>query len=208
MGSLPDSAALTVVAATGLEARAVRRVLPDVRLVRAGVGLSRLAGGGAAGPSGTVVACGLAGSLRAGLSTGTVLVPERLCGPDGGERACDAALVAALAAGARRLGLEPERGPLGTSAALVAGPAREAWAARGCVAVDMESALLEAERLAVVRVVLDTPERDLSTAWLRPATAWLRPAAWRELPWLAREGPRCARLAAEVLAAGLSGGRL
>jgi hypothetical protein len=197
------SGGLTVVAATGLEARAVRRALPGVRVVRAGVGLSRLAGRGAVGGGGAVVACGLAGSLRADLGTGTVLVPDRLHGPDGSQRACDRALVAALVAGARRLGLEPERGPLVTTPALVVGPAREAWAARGCVAVDMESGLLEAERVAVVRVVLDTPGRELSTAWLRPAAALLRPAAWRELPWLAREGPRCARLAAAVLAAGL-----
>jgi len=199
--------ALTIVAATGLEARAVRRALPGVRVVRTGVGLSRLAGRRAAGGlGGAVVVCGLAGSLRAGLGTGTVLVPERLRGPGDGERVCDPALAAALVAGARRLGLEPERGPLATTPALVVGPARQAWAARGCVAADMESGLLEAERLAVVRVVLDTPERELSTAWLRPAAALLQPAAWRELPWLARQGPRCARLAAAVLAAALGPG--
>jgi 4-hydroxy-3-methylbut-2-enyl diphosphate reductase len=188
---------VTIVAATGLEAGAARRAVPGVRVVRAGVGLSRLTGRGTgAGLGGAVVVCGLAGSLRAGLGIGTVLVPERLCGPGGGERACDPELAAALVAGARRLGLEPERGPLATTRELVVGPAREAWAARGCVAADMESGLLEAEQVAVVRVVLDTPERKLSVARLRPA-------AWRELPWLAREGPRCARLAAAVLAAGL-----
>jgi hypothetical protein len=30
------------------------------------------------------------------------------------------------------------------------------------------------------------------------------PAAWSQLPWLASEAPRCARLAAEVLATALS----
>ncbi len=202
MASPPDPGSLTVVAATRLEARAARRALPGVRVVRAGVGLSRLVA--AAGLGGAVVACGLAGSLRADVDTGTVLVPERLVGPDGTERACDPVLVAALVAGARRLGLEPETRPLATTSTLVVGAAREALAASGCVGADMETALLRAERLATVRVVLDTPARDLSAAWRRPATALLRPAAWAQLPWLALEGPRCARRAAAVLAAALA----
>jgi hypothetical protein len=199
----PDLAPLTVVAATGLEARAVRRALPGVRLVRAGIGLSRL--GPATRLGGAVVACGVAGSLRADVGTGAVLVPDRLLVPDGTGRACDEELVAALVAGARRLGLEPDRRPLLTAPALAVGAAREALAATGCAGVDMETALLDAERLATVRVVLDTPGRDLSAAWRRPATALLRPSAWAQLPWLAREGPRCARLAAAVLAAAFGG---
>ena len=80
------------------------------------------------------------------------------------------------------------------------GAERRRWAVRGAVAADMETGLLDAARLATVRVVLDTPDRELGAAWLRPATALLPPAAWRQLPWLAREAPRCARLAAAVLA--------
>jgi 4-hydroxy-3-methylbut-2-en-1-yl diphosphate reductase len=203
MGSRPEPASghvlPAVVAATGLEARAVRRALPGARVVRVGVGLSRLGRDGRLG--GAVVACGLAGALAPDLDTGAVLVPDRVLRPDGSDRACDAELVAALVAGARRLGLEPDRRPLLTTPGLAVGTARARLAATGCAGVDMETALLDTGRLATVRVVLDTPERELSAAWRRPATALLRPSAWAELPWLAREGPRCARLAAAVLAA-------
>jgi hypothetical protein len=194
-----------VVAATGLEARAVRRALPGVPVVLTGMSLSRLRSPAWQGRA--VVACGLAGAVRPGVPTGTVLVPRLVIGPGERELACDEALVEALASAARRLGHEPELGPMATAPGLVAGAAARAeWAARGCVGVDMETGLLEAARVATVRVVLDTPERELHPAWARPATALLRPAAWRELPWLAIEGARCARLAAEVLAAALSGG--
>ena len=60
MGSPPEPV-WTVAAATGLEARAVRRALPGARVVQVGVGLSRLGRDGRLG--GAVVACGLAGAL-------------------------------------------------------------------------------------------------------------------------------------------------
>ncbi|HEY4027885.1 MAG TPA: hypothetical protein VGO86_15765 [Candidatus Dormibacteraeota bacterium] len=192
----------TVVAATGLEARAVRRALPGVPVVRAGVGLSLLPHAGAS-LGGTLVTCGLAGSLRADVPPGTVLVPRRVLRPSGGVLECDPALVETLAAGARRLGQEPEQGMLATAPTLVLGVDRAAWLARGCVGVDMETGLLGARRVATVRVVLDTPERELDRAWRRPLTALWHPSAWAQLPWLAMEGRRGARLAAEVLASAL-----
>ena len=67
----------------------------------------------------------------------------------------------------------------------------------------METGLIPAKRLAAVRVILDTPQRELSEVWLHPATALVRPDVWPQALWLARQGPRCARLAAEVLAAAL-----
>jgi hypothetical protein len=185
-----------VVTATRLEARAVRRALPGAPAVRAGVGLTRLQGA----LEGPVVTCGLAGSLCSSLPVGTVVVPRCVLRPDGGALWCDPALVGALVAGARRLGQEPVLGPMVTSTRLITGAQRAAWAERGCVAADMETGLLDAERVASVRVVLDTPERELSGAWERPLAALLQPAAWAELPWLLREAPRCARLAAQVLA--------
>ncbi|HSR24032.1 MAG TPA: hypothetical protein VLW53_10810 [Candidatus Eisenbacteria bacterium] len=195
----------TILAATGLEARAVRRTLPRARVVRTGMALSRLPAGDVS-LAGAVVACGLAGSLRAELPAGTVLVPRRVLRPDGRWLECDPALVESLAAAARRLGHEPRLGPMATAETLVTGAARRAWAARGCLGVDMETGLLQVERVATVRVVLDTPERELHPAWRRPVTALWRPAAWAQLPWLAVEARRCARLAAGVLAAALSAG--
>src|SRR5262249_7039402 len=159
------------------------------------VGLSRHPGP-LAGP---VVSCGLAGSLRSDVPMGTVLVPACVLRPDGSARRCDPALVDALVAGARRLGLEAVQGPMLTSPTLITGAERSAWAGHGCVAADMETGLLEVERVASVRVVLDTPDRELSAAWRHPVRAIWQPRAWAELPWLLREGPRCARLAADVV---------
>jgi hypothetical protein len=193
--------ALTVAVATALELREARRALPaGIRVVRVGVGGALESGPLGDGP---VISCGLAGGVRAGVPTGTVVVATEIEHPDGSRRPCDPALTAALAAGARKLGLVPLEAPLATSTRLVTGAARAAYAARGIAAVDMETALLRAERIAAVRVVLDTPERELSEAWLSPLRALLTPSAWAQLPFLAREGPRCARLAAAVIAAAM-----
>jgi hypothetical protein len=199
---------VTVVAATRLEARAVRRalhrvlhrVLADARVLRAGVALSRLR----APLEGAVVTCGLAGAVRPGVPAGTVLVPSSVLRADGSLLACDPELTAVLASAALSLGLPLEQAPLASGAELIVGEARRRWADRGCAAADMETGLLTAERVAAVRVVLDTPERELAAAWRRPMRALLSPAAWRELPWLAGEAPRCARRAAAVLAAALA----
>ncbi len=146
-----------------------------------------------------VITCGLAGGLDRRLSTGTVLVPSRVRSPSGETVECDPGIVAALAAGARRLGHEPVFAPLLTSTTLVRGPARLRFAQQGYAGVDMETGLIRAPRIAAVRVVLDTPQRELSEEWLRPLRAMCRPANWREAWWLSREGPRCARLAARIL---------
>jgi phosphorylase superfamily protein len=196
----------TVVAATSLEARAVRRALPSARVVRAGVGLRLLPHAGAS-LAGTVVTCGLAGSLRSDVPPGTVLVPRRVLRPTGGILECDPDLAEALAAAAERLGLEAERGMLATSPVLALGDERAEWAALGCVGIDMETGLLGAERVATVRVVLDTPDRELHPAWRRPISVLWQPGAWAQVPWLAAESRRGARLAAAVLAAAIGGGR-
>ena len=190
----------TILAATRLEARAIRRELPGARVVVGGIGLSRTRGGDLGA---VVVSCGLAGTLRPELGTGSVLVPHAVLRPDGTLRTCDAELVEALEDAARRLGYRPECAPLLTHTSLVTGEARRTWMLRGCAGVDMETGLIDAPRVAAVRVVLDGPGRELSSAWLRPAAARLLSSAWLDLPWLWREAPRCARLAARVLAAAL-----
>jgi len=189
-----------VIAATRLEAWAVRRMVRGGRIIEAGIGLRRLR---RKEFDRGVVTCGLAGAVRPGLPTGSVLVPDKVLRPGGGWLTCDPSLVECLVAAARDLGLEPERGPLGTASAFVRGAARQPWIERGCVAVDMETGLLTAPRIAAVRVILDTPERDLSEVWRRPALVVAHPEVWREAIWLCREAPRCARRAAAVLAAAL-----
>jgi hypothetical protein len=177
-----------------------RAELPGVRVLEAGVGLARPPAGGYGE---CAISCGLAGGLEPGVPTGTVLIPRTVERADGSTLACDASLVDALLAGARALGIVPREGPLLTSRALLHGAARTAAGQRGFTGVDMETGAIPAARVAAVRVVLDTPERELSPAWLHPLRVILQPAAWAELPWLAREGPRCARLAARVVAAAI-----
>jgi len=174
--------------------------LPRGRIIEAGVGLRRLRGrdlGEAA------VSCGVAGGVRPGLPTGSVVIPQRVLRASGEWVTCDPSLVAALVAASHEVGLKPELGAIGTAVAFVRGTDRESWAERGCAAVDMETGLLTAPRIAAVRVILDTPERELSEVWRRPASAFVRPEAWGEAFWLFREAPRCAGRAAAILAAGL-----
>ena len=191
-----DRAAIVVAAATPLEAREARRALPGMRVVETGVALRR-----AYEPLGDVViSCGLAGGLHHAHPTGTVIVPHEVARPNGEIVRCDAALSGALRAAARSLGLEPSEDRLVTTDAIVRGAQRDHWASQGFAAVDMETGLLRAQRVAAVRVILDTPLRELSEEWLRPVTAALKPWNWPELIWLARTAPRCARLAAQVIA--------
>ncbi len=197
---MPSGAPVTVVTATRLETWAVRRTVRDACILEAGVGLGRRR---RTDYGQVAVTCGLAGAVRPGLPTGSVIIPDKVLRPDGEWLTCDPSLVASLVAASRELGWEPDRGPLGTASAFVRGAARQSWVERGCAAVDMETGLLTASRIAAVRVVLDTPERDLSEVWRRPALALAHPEVWREAVWLCREAPRCARRAAAVLAVAL-----
>lgn len=186
---------LTVVTATRVEAQAARKVLPaHVRVAECGIALIRQCEF-----EGAAISCGLAGGLRDDLPTGTVVVPARVRRPDGTMLECDAQLTAALTDAARNRGYGVVNDPLVTSATLVHGAERASWAAE-YAAVDMETGLIRADRIACVRVILDTPQREISPAWLNPLRATFTPSAWPDLPFLAREGPRCATIAAEVVA--------
>jgi hypothetical protein len=185
---------VTIVAATSVEAREVRRfATPGVRIVECGIALAK-----DTSFDGLVISCGLAGGLRTGLPTGTVLVPRTVRRPDGSELECDPAAVDALTYAAVRLRCTVVQDPLLTSDTFVHGAERAVWAARGYAGVDMETGLLTAPRIACVRVILDTPEREISPAWLQPARAMLQPRAWFDLPFLMREGPRCSKIAARI----------
>ena len=196
-GMLLDRRRASIVVATATEALAVRRAMPYVRVFETGVGLAKYAG-----PFGdTVVSCGLAGGLRRELPSGTVLVPREVRRPDGRTLQCDAELSERLAGAARRLGFEPVLDPLLTASAIVNGTQRDAWARAGYAGVDMETGLLDASRVAAVRVVLDTPQRELSADWIEPLRALRSPRNWPQFVWLARNAPRFARRAASVIAA-------
>jgi len=188
---------VVIVAATSVERKALRRALPDVRIVLAGVGLAHLR----EDLGDTVLSCGLAGGLRKDLPTGTLLLPRKVRRQGGGTLQCDEALVEALAIGARTLGVEPVFDPLLTAESIVNGAARAYWARQGYAGVDMETGRLTAPRVAAVRVVLDTPENEISADWAVPWRALLKPSNWPQARWLAREAPRAAALAAAVVAA-------
>ncbi|HET9095249.1 MAG TPA: hypothetical protein VFN37_01195 [Candidatus Baltobacteraceae bacterium] len=175
----------------------MRRAAPDsVRVVECGIALAKHAHF-----EGLVISCGLAGGLRDDLQTGTVLIPHIVRRPDGSDLQCDAAAVEALTQAAQALGHRIVHDPLVTSETLVYGSSRQVWAQRGYAGADMETGLLTAPRIACVRIVLDTPRREISPAWLQPARAMLQPRAWLDLPFLMREGPRCAAIAACIAAA-------
>ena len=191
-----------VLAPTLLEYWAARRTLRGADVRWAGVRLARWKG---ARDGSIVVVCGLAGALTRSLRPGTVLVPERVGLPDGRTMRCGPELVHVLVTAARTLGFQPDTEPLLTAPSMVAGPARQEWAHRGFVAVDMETGLLAGRslRVATIRVVLDSPDHGISRQWLSPAGAWLRPRLWSELFWLCRVAPPYALRAARVLKAGL-----
>ncbi|HTU71394.1 MAG TPA: hypothetical protein VMF11_13875 [Candidatus Baltobacteraceae bacterium] len=193
----------TVVTATGLETRAVRRRAAGARVVEAGVGLANV---GRASFRGLAVSCGLAGGVRDDLATGTILIPSVVATTAGRSIACDAMWTARLRAAAARLGYAYVDAPLLTSETLITGSARAPWASRGFAAVDMETAAIPASAIAAVRVILDTPKRELSPDWLYPARAMLRPKNWGQALWLARVAPRCADVAAHIVAAALAQG--
>lgn len=194
---MPPASRLVVIAATALEADAVRRACPNVRVLETGVALARAE---QADLGDSVVSCGLAGGLRDDLPTRTVLIPRAVRRPDGELLACDAELVDALLESARSLRIEPVTDPLLTSERIVNGAERAQWAARGYAGADMETGLIVAPRIAAVRVILDTPQRELSSEWLNPRRALRNPRNWPQALWLARTAPSAARLAARIVA--------
>jgi 4-hydroxy-3-methylbut-2-enyl diphosphate reductase len=100
-------------------------------------------------------------------------------GPDGVTRCASGPLVAALAAlGAPRVHV----GPVASADHVVRGVERGVLAGEGALAADMESAWLapaaEGKRFAVLRVVLDTPAREIQRPLATLAGAL---TAWRAL---------------------------
>ena len=174
-----------------------------MRVIEAGVALTKMNDALRKALGDTVISCGLAGGLRHEHPTGTVLIPREVLRPSGEVLRCDPDLCDALTAAARALGLQPLTEALVTTATIVRGDERKAWADRGYAAVDMETGLIDARRIAAVRVMLDTPLRELSEEWLTPFRAMIKPRNWPEMFWLAREAPRHARLAARVVRAAL-----
>jgi len=173
---------LLVIAPMRLEGAAVRRGLPDAIVLRSGVGADRArraATAAASVPADAVAVAGFCGAVEQGLRPGEVVVASEVRGPEGTIRCSSEPLAAALGA----LGVGRVRvGPLASVDHVVRGSRRGALAAEGAVAVDMESAWLApaaaGRPFAVLRVVLDTPDREIDEA-LATLTGGL--VAWRAL---------------------------
>jgi 4-hydroxy-3-methylbut-2-enyl diphosphate reductase len=134
---------MTVVAPLRLEALAVRGTRVGMRARR-----------GVAGP---VLLAGVGGAVVAGIRPGDLVVADRvLDGP-----ALPGA--AGLAEQLRAAGLTVHVGAIAGADRIVTGAARAAYAARGALAVDLESGVLSraGALVAVVRAVVDTPAHPL-----------------------------------------------
>jgi 4-hydroxy-3-methylbut-2-enyl diphosphate reductase len=190
---------LTVCAPLRLEARAVRRGLAGGgEVIRTGFGARRSALQAAklrARDGGMIAIAGTCGALSPGLRPGDLIVATEVSGP-GGSLSCPSA--ALLAGDLRRAGLRVHEGHIATVTSLFDAGQRAQAAARGAIAVDMESSYLLAAaggRPAVVlRAVSDSADRPL----LRPglvtggiaALRSLRLAAPALLRWAAAAGSR------------------
>ena len=113
-------------------------------------------------PAGAVAVAGFCGAVSGGLRVGDIVVASEVRGPAGVSGCVSGPVAAALGA----LGVERVRvGPVASVDHLVRGTERGALAAEGVLAVDMESAWLApaaaGRPFAVLRVVLDTPAREI-----------------------------------------------
>jgi 4-hydroxy-3-methylbut-2-enyl diphosphate reductase len=162
---------IVVAAPLGLEARALRRGAPGLRVLRTGIGPARARRAAErlrADPASALAVAGLCGALVPELEPGDVVVASAVEDERG-----EATLLETdgICRALRETGIDPRIGRMLCTDHLAHGRERERLARRGALAVDMESAWLAAgaghRPLAVVRVVVDGPRHEL---W-RPAAA-------------------------------------
>ena len=148
-----------------LEARAVRRGAPWADVRRTGMGPKRAAEHARThdhSDAAAVVIAGFCGALDPSLQPGDLVLASELRGPDETVACADATILAGVL---RRGGLRVHVAPVASERSLVSGARRRRLAQSGAAAVDLESAWLApsagARPLHVLRVVLDTPSREL-----------------------------------------------
>lgn len=154
-----------VVAPLALEALIVRSARSGLPVLHSGMGPRRSS---RAVPRITaldprpLVVIGFAGALTDASAPGSLVLADRIVPPRGPAIACPACEpIARLLRGA---GLAITIAPIASNPRIIGGSERARLAARGALAVDMEAAWLARaapDRLAVLRVIVDTPGRDL-----------------------------------------------
>ncbi len=156
---------LAVLAPLSIEALALRCGLREARVIRTGAGprrsqsaARRLAGS----PDSALAVAGVCGGVDPELQPGDVIVASELQGGKGTHKLTGPeALVDAI----RALGTAARLGPIRSEDHIARGAEREQLRASGAIAVDMESRwLAEAagdRPFAVLRVIVDTPHREL-----------------------------------------------
>jgi 4-hydroxy-3-methylbut-2-enyl diphosphate reductase len=180
------------------------RIVAPLRIEALAVGGTRIGLGARRPlPPGPVLLAGVAGAVTSALAPGDIVVADRILPPPAtpvpdprigggsgsgarGDRALEVAAGAeeVLLAGAGELarvlriaGLTVHVGAVGGADGIVTGAARDEWAARGVLAVDMESGAVArtGQLAAVVRAVVDTPVHPLVSFGTVPrGTAALR----------------------------------
>jgi 4-hydroxy-3-methylbut-2-en-1-yl diphosphate reductase len=163
--SREESPDLLILAPLALEAAALGRSRPSVRVLRTGMGPLRAAHAAeraAAVPSRAVAVAGLCGALDPALRPGELVVATEIIGPN---RRVPCGATGPLVAALRAVGVEATLGPIASADHVISGSERQELRRAGAVAVDMESSWLVGAAgdrpLAVVRAVVDTPGREL-----------------------------------------------
>jgi 4-hydroxy-3-methylbut-2-en-1-yl diphosphate reductase len=163
---------LLIVAPLLVEALAIRSAAPGLHVRTTGMGPERARAAVpalSADPAQAMLVLGFGGGLRPDSRLCEVVVAEQVLAvdehgsPSGEPIVCGG--TEALAAALADCGLEVRRGLVASVDRIVTGEARERMLACGALAVDMESAWVAAAArgrpFAVVRVLSDTPEREL-----------------------------------------------
>ena len=156
---------LLVAAPLRVEAWALRPGLGGCGVVRTGMGPKRSRRAARTlvdVPAARVAIAGLGGALVPGLAPGDVVVASHLLGA---EQPVPLHEAEALRGTLARVGVDARVGPLLSVDHVVRGAERSRLAESGALVVDMESAWLapgaNGRPLAVLRVVLDTPGREI-----------------------------------------------
>ena len=179
---------------------------PGVHVMQTGMGPERAQGAAQVARdigARAVAVMGFCGALRADLEPGDLVVATEIRTRDGSYVPCSSAPVLAAL---RRLGVgRVHVGPIVSTGHIARDDERTELATTGAIAVDMESAwLADAARdrpLAVLRAVVDTPERELRRVWSTAvggisAYRNLRSATPAILSWGRGTGSRTVYLAA------------